>query len=542
VTATRPDPIETPDTAFFWAGAARGELLGLACADCGDLQHPPRPMCPRCFSTRREERKLSGHGRVLTWIFPRHPAPIGFAEPPIVALIDLDEGIRLVSNLVGVAPDAITAGMPVTVAFAPTAGGKAVPVFRPAASAGAARAERSAHAEWPRPAQRAAGERSRSTAIVGIGQTEFSKNSGRSELQLAAEAVKAACDDAGIAPAEIDGLITFTLDPSDEIGLIRCLGIEDLAFTTRIPGGGAASVATIHQASAAVASGAAEVVVCWRAMNERSQYRFGQPQAGGMFAPGSGTSSLLWCMPFGAQTPGSWAALRSRPYLDAFGVTNRDLGRLSVVQRAYAAKNPAAWFYQKPITLEEHQASRWVVEPVLRLLDCCQESDGGVALVVTTLERARRLRQPPARIVASAQSIPFNAEVISNYYDGDLSVMPEAVGTAKRLWQRSGLGPGQIQAAMLYDAFTPQVLMQLEAFGFCGRGEAKDFIAAGEIELGGRLPVNTHGGLLGEAYIHGMNSIAEGVRQVRGSSVSQARDVEHVLVSCAMAGAILGRV
>jgi uncharacterized OB-fold protein len=129
--ATRPDPIETPDTAFFWAGAARGELLGLRCADCGDLQHPPRPMCPRCFSTRREEVKLSGRGRVLTWIFPRHPAPIGFAEAPVVALIDLDEGIRLVSNLVEVAADAIAAGMPVEVTFAPTAGGRAVPVFRP---------------------------------------------------------------------------------------------------------------------------------------------------------------------------------------------------------------------------------------------------------------------------------------------------------------------------------------------------------------------------------------------------------------------------
>jgi acetyl-CoA acetyltransferase len=381
----------------------------------------------------------------------------------------------------------------------------------------------------------------RETAIAGIGQTEFSKRSGRSELQLAAEAVKAACDDAGVAPAEIDGLVTFSLDPSDEIGLIRCLGIRDLAFTTRIPGGGAASVATVAQASAAVAAGAAELVVCWRAMNERSQYRFGQPQAGGGFAPGSGTSSLLWCMPFGAQTPGSWAALRSRPYMDAFGVTNRDLGRLSVAQRAYAAKNPAAWFFEKPITLADHQASRWVVEPVLRLLDCCQESDGGVALLVTTFERARRLRQPTARIVAATQSIPFNVEVISNYYHGDLTVMPEAVGTAQRLWQLSGLGPGEIQAAMLYDAFTPQVLMQLEAFGFCGRGEAKDFVADGQLEPGGRLPVNTHGGLLGEAYIHGMNSIAEGVRQVRGTSVNQARGVEHVLVSCAMAGAILGR-
>jgi uncharacterized OB-fold protein len=130
--AVRPDPIETPDTAFFWAAAARGELVALGCADCGELRHPPRPMCPVCHSTRRREVRLSGRGRVLSWIFPRHPAPIGFAEPPIVALVDLAEGVRLVSNLVEVAPDAITAGMPVEVAFAPTLGGKAVPVFRPA--------------------------------------------------------------------------------------------------------------------------------------------------------------------------------------------------------------------------------------------------------------------------------------------------------------------------------------------------------------------------------------------------------------------------
>ena len=129
--ATRPDPIETPDTAFCWAAAARGELVALGCADCGDLRHPPRPMCPRCHSPRRREVRLSGRGRVLTWIFPRHPAPIGFGEPPIVALVDLEEGLRLVTNLVEVAPEAITAQMPVEVAFAPTAGGRQVPVFRP---------------------------------------------------------------------------------------------------------------------------------------------------------------------------------------------------------------------------------------------------------------------------------------------------------------------------------------------------------------------------------------------------------------------------
>ncbi|HEV3286322.1 MAG TPA: hypothetical protein VG011_06190 [Steroidobacteraceae bacterium] len=380
-------------------------------------------------------------------------------------------------------------------------------------------------------------------AIAGIGQTEFSKNSGRSEQQLAAEASKAALDDAGIDPADVDGMITFTLDPSEEIGLCRCLGVKDLAYTTRIPGGGAASVATVYQAMAAVTSGIAEVVLIWRAMNERSAYRFGQPlvpPSGGVVnVAGNGTGSLLWCMPFGAQTPASWEALASQHYMETFGVTNQDLGHVSVAQRKHAATNPLAWFYRKPITLEEHQQSRWIVEPVLRLLDCCQESDGGVALVITSLERARDLKQRPVRIVSSAQSIPAEVEVISNYYHGDLTVMPEARGVARRLYGRSGLTPKDMQLAMIYDAFTPQVLKQLEAFGFCGRGEAKDFVKGGNIEVGGSLPVNTNGGLIGEAYIHGMNNITEAVRQLRGTATNQVKNLTHALVSCGMAGAIL---
>jgi acetyl-CoA acetyltransferase len=380
-------------------------------------------------------------------------------------------------------------------------------------------------------------------AIAGIGQTEFSKNSGRSELQLAAEASKAALDDAGIDPAEVDGMITFTIDNSDEIGLSRCLGVKDLAYATRIPGGGAASVATIYQAAAAVTSGACEVVVVWRAMNERSQYRFGQPMAppsGGLVnVAGNGTGSLLWCMPFGAQTPASWAALSAGHYMERYGVTNRDLGYVSVAQRKHAATNPLAWFYGKPITLEDHQASKWIVEPVLRLLDCCQESDGGVAIVITSLERARDAKSKPVRIVSAAQSIPAEVEVISNYYHADLDVMPEAVGVAKRLYGRSGLTPKDMQLAMIYDAFTPQVLVQLEGFGFCKPGEAKDFVKGGNIEVGGSLPVNTNGGLIGEAYIHGMNNILEGVRQVRGTAANQVDGAEHVLVSAGRSGLVL---
>jgi len=380
----------------------------------------------------------------------------------------------------------------------------------------------------------------REAAIAGIGQTEFSKESGRSELQLAAECSKAALDDAGIDPSEVDGMITFTIDGSDEIHLARALGVQDLAYTTRIPGGGAAAAATLYQAMAAVNAGVCDTVLIWRAMNERSQYRFGQPHTqAAAFQPGNGTGSLLWCMPYGAQTPATWGALTAQRYMQQYGVSNRDLGELAVVQRAYAATNPNAWFYEKPITLEDHQNSKWIVEPVLRLLDCCQESDGGVAIVVTSLERARDLRQKPVQIVGACQSIPYNVEVISNYYHEDLSRMPEAEGTARRLYAQTGLKPSDMDAAMIYDAFSPQVFMQLEAFGFCGRGEAKDFIAGGEASPGGRLPVNTHGGLTGEAYIHGMNSMAEGVRQIRGSSVNQVKGAERVLVSSGMAGAIL---
>lgn len=380
-------------------------------------------------------------------------------------------------------------------------------------------------------------------AIAGIGATEFSKESGRSELQLAAECSLAACEDAGVDPRDIDGMITFTIDNSDEIGLARCLGVKDLAYTTRIPGGGAAAAATIAQAMAVVNAGLCKNVLIWRAMNERSQYRFGQnPTNMSGYTGGHGTGSLLWCIPYGAMTPASWAALQGARYMHTYGLTNRDLGYVSVQQRKYAATNPKAWFYDKPITIEDHQNSKWIQEPWLRLLDCCQESDGGVAFLVTSMERARDLKQPPVRIVGACQSIPYNVEVISNYYHDDLTIMPEAWGTAKRLYAQTGMKPSDMQAAMIYDAFTPHVLMQLEAFGFCGKGEAAAFVKGGATAIDGQLPVNTHGGLLGEAYIHGMNSMAEGVRQVRGSSVNQVKNVSNVLVSSGMAGAILSKV
>jgi acetyl-CoA acetyltransferase len=367
-------------------------------------------------------------------------------------------------------------------------------------------------------------------AVVGIGATEFSKNSGRSELRLACEAVQAAVADAGLPLADVDGMVTFTMDTNPEIEIARNLGIGDLTFFSRIHHGGGAACGTVQQAALAVTTGVADVVVCYRAFNERSGHRFGGGVQGRPPVANAENAHYAWYSPHGLLTPAQWVAMSARRYMYEYGATSEDFGRVAVADRKHAATNPKAWFYEQPITLEEHQSSRWIVEP-LHLLDCCQESDGGQALVVTSLDRARDLAQPPAVIRAAAQGAAEDQQMMTSYYRESMSGLPEMGLIADQLWETTGLGPEDIQTAVIYDHFTPFVLAQLEEFGFCKRGEAKDFVRDGRIELGGELPINTHGGQLGEAYIHGMNGIAEGVRQVRGTSVNQVDDVEHVLVT-----------
>jgi acetyl-CoA acetyltransferase len=367
-------------------------------------------------------------------------------------------------------------------------------------------------------------------AIAGIGATEFSKNSGRSELRLAAEAVRAALDDAGLRPADVDGMVTFTMDSNAEVAVARELGIGELTFFGQVGYGGGAACATVHHAAMAVATGAAGVVVCYRALNERSGRRFGQVAVGAVAAPTSSGIDNGWHYPMGLSTPAATVAMAARRYMHVYGATSADFGAVAVADRRHAATNPLAWFYGKPITLAEHQASRWIAEP-LRLLDCCQESDGAVAVVVTSLDRARDLRSAPAVISAAAQGAGPDQFTMTSYYRDELTGLPEMGVVARQLWRLAGIRPEDIRTAILYDHFTPYVLMQLEELGFCPRGEARNFIAGGAIEAGGLLPVNPHGGQLGEAYIHGMNGIAEAVRQVRGTAVNQIPGDGPVLVT-----------
>ena len=364
---------------------------------------------------------------------------------------------------------------------------------------------------------------SRTAAIAGIGATEFSKDSGRSELRLAVEAIRTALDDAGLRSADVGGLVTFTMDDNSEIAVARELGAGELTFLTRIGYGGGAACAVVQQAALAVAAGLADVVVCYRALNERSGRRFGQ-------AHPPPDADAGWHVPMGLATPAAQVAMVARRYLHDYGASTDDFGRVSVAARKHAATNPHAWFHGKPITLDDHRASRWIAEP-LRLLDCCQESDGAVAVVVTSVERARDLARPPAVIAAAAQGSAPGQFVMTSYYRPDVAALPEIGVVGRQLRHQSGYRPEQMRTAMLYDHFTPYVLLQLEELGFCGRGEARHLIAGGGIELGGRLPVNPHGGQLGEAYIHGMNGIVEAVRQVRGTAVNQVPGDGPVLVT-----------
>jgi acetyl-CoA acetyltransferase len=361
-------------------------------------------------------------------------------------------------------------------------------------------------------------------AVVGIGQTEFSKDSGRSELQLAAEASLAALDDAGLSVEDIDGMVTFTVDPTDDVDLMRVLGVRELSYSVRLPHGGAGSGATIFAAAMAVATGAATHVLVYRALNARSGQRFGRarnPQQ--TPATGTGWGFANWAAPYGALSPAALLSLQLLPQMRAHGITNEDFGRYVVGIRDFAATNPDAWFYGRPLTLEEHQASRWIIAPILRLFDCCQETDGGVALVVSSVERARDLRAPPAVVLGAVQGVGR---------PGD---------SADRVYSMAGVGPEDIDAAMIYDAFSPHVFQSLGALGFCKPGEVGDYVASGAIARGGSLPVNTNGGLIGEAYLHGMNLLTEAVRQIRGIAVNQVPDARHVLMSSGTNTCILGR-
>ena len=363
------------------------------------------------------------------------------------------------------------------------------------------------------------------TAIVGIGQTPFAKSLGGTEVALACRAIKAALDDAGIHPSEVDGLSSFTLEDGVEVDVARNLGMGDITFFSQIAYGGGAGCGVVGHAAMAVATGQARVAVAWRSRKRgaRASRPWSQTRdrVGGLGE---------WSRPWGLVRPVDEIAMLARRAMHEFGLTRDHLANAAVAFRAHANRNPAALMYEKPLTREDYFAGRWISEP-LCLYDNCLETDGAVACVIVTTERARDLPQPPVLIHSFGQGINRQHQVMTNYH-GDDPLMGPAWACQEVLWRNADFGPEDVKVAQLYDAFSPLIPLSLEGYGFCKRGEGGPFTDDGNIQWpDGRLPVNTSGGGMSEAYVHGFNLIAEGVRQIRGTSTCQVEGADTSLVT-----------
>lgn len=375
------------------------------------------------------------------------------------------------------------------------------------------------------------------TAIAGIGQTEFAKHLPQSEGELAALAITAALADAGIDPSEVDGLVSFTMETTDEVEIAKNVGTGDITYFGQVGYGGGAGCATIGHAAMAVASGQCEVAVAWR-----SRKRGGAVSRPWAAAQPVGVAAE-WTRPHGLLRPVDEVAALTRRYFHETGARREHLANVAIACRKHAQRNPVALMRDRPLDLETYLSSRWISEP-LCLFDNCLETDGALAAVVVSSERARDCPHPPAYVHAFAQGLPRQHHGMTNYWSPDPLGAP-ARAAARRLWSLADVGPADVDVAQIYDAFTPLVLFTLEGYGFCGRGEAGAFTEDGNLEWpAGRLPVNTAGGGLSEAYVHGFNLIVEAVRQIRGTSTCQVADAEVSFVTsgeCVPTSALLLR-
>lgn len=366
--------------------------------------------------------------------------------------------------------------------------------------------------------------------IVGIGETDYSKKSGRTVLDLASEACKKAIDDAGVKRSDIDGIVSFNFNDSvPAISVATALGIPQAMYAVDYASGGNAANLIILAAVAALEAGLATHVVCYRAMNGRSGFRLG----GGREMKAAGITQHT--APYGWITYPQAMAMWCRRHMIRYGTTSEQLAAVAIATRANAVTNDRA-MQRQPITLDDYMSSRRIVDP-FRVLDICLESDGACAVVVTHRDRAKDLKHKPVHIMGGAYGGgPNQGDDLFDAIRWPEHARNYAHYIADDLWRSAGIGPQDVDVAEIYDCFTYSVLMQLEGFGFCAEGEGGPFVEAGNIARGGSLPVNTHGGLLSEAYIHGFNHVLEAVRQLRGHG--GATQVPDARIAMTTAGAM----
>lgn len=541
LTAHRPLPEVSPWTRPFWTGGQDGELRLPRCGTCGQHAHPAETVCPQCLVALTGWDAVAGTA-VVVGVTVNHQLFLpSFSPPYVIAVVALDAAphVRLTTNLVGVSPDEVRVGQAVDVVFHEQDG-----VWFPLFSA-SDRPDDAAAARVPEPKvvtrPRASASRFEDrVAITGIGMSDVGRRLLRAPVSLTVDACRAAVADAGLTFADIDGLATWPGAMPSAGGISEggipaveeALGIRPVWHNGGMETSGQAG--SIIAAMLAVASGLCRHVLCFRTVWESTHTDL--LRTGGLPLPRGGAvgGDFAWRVPFGAASASNWIAMAASQYFARYGDAREALGRIAVNGRANAALNPAA-VYRDPITLDDYFAARPISTP-LGLYDCDVPCDGSVAVVVSAVETVADLPSTPVYVEAVGTQITER----QSWDQGTFTHLPNVFGPAAHLWSRTSLRPDDVDVAEIYDGFSFNCLSWLEALGFCGIGEAGDFLAGGHrIALDGPLPLNTHGGQLSAGRTHGYGFVHEAVTQLRGDAGERQVDGARV-AAVAVGGGVPG--
>lgn len=526
-----PLPQLTFDNEFFWKSGADGVLRIQECGDCTSLIHPPQPVCRYCYSHNMGVREVSGRAVLSAFTVNQRFAIPGLSAPYVVAQVAIEEDprVRLTTNIIDCEPDELELGRVVEVVFEEN-DDVWLPLFRPTDEPQTAPLPEDEiapqdFAKHVRP-MLTREKFEDAAAITGIGASKLGRRLMVSPLSLTVDACEAAVADAGLTLADIDGLSTYPAMDAMGMGeggvaaLEGALGIRPTwingGMDTFGPGG------SVIAAVMAVSAGMARHVLCFRTLWEAT---FNQLMKEGKVAPPGGARVNSWQAPFGATSAAHTLALNAQRHFHRYGTTRETLGWIALNQRANAALNPTA-IYRDPMTMDDYLNARPITTP-FGLYDCDVPCDGAVAVVVSAVDAAADAPKPPVLFEAVGTQIIERTD----WDQSTLTHEPQVLGQAAHLWTRTSLRPADVDVAELYDGFTFNCLSWLEALGFCGIGEAKDFLEGGTaIARDGVIPLNTHGGQLSHGRTHGMGLIHEAVTQLRGEAADRQVDGARVAV------------
>lgn len=537
-TVVRPLPALGGDTTPFWTGGAEGELRLPRCTACEVLLHPSQVVCPTCLGSDLVWTAVDGRA-VVVGVTVNHQVWLpGYAPPYVIAIVELGAapGVRLTTNIVGCPPDDVRIGQTVRVTFEQK-GEVWFPLFEPDDGPALPVPEPAAPIPRPRPMVTTTKFEDR-VAFTGMGMSQIGRRLMRTPVSLTVEAARAAVEDAGLTMDDIDGLSTY---PG---GMVTGTGISEGGIpvieealrirpvwhngTMETPG----QTGSVVAAMLAVASGLCRHVLCFRTVWEATNtelMRKGVLAPAGLGGGGRVGGDMQWRIPFGAASASTWIAMYASQYFEKYGADRTMLGEIAINARTNAGRNPDA-VYREPMSMDDYLSARMISTP-FGLYDCDVPVDGAVAFVISAVETAADLRQRPVLVEAVGTKIDER----QSWDQGTITHLPGVFGPAAHLWSRTDLTQADVDVAELYDGFSFNCISWLEALGFCGVGEAADFVAGGaRIALDGELPLNTHGGQLSGGRTHGYGFLHEAVLQLRGDAGD--RQVAGAQVAAVSAG------